>query len=70
MNALSILSIVLAAVMNALGSFLLKYASTYKASPNHNSVVYYGIYAAALLLFGGGFPFYAFGLSKTRLSIA
>jgi multidrug transporter EmrE-like cation transporter len=70
MTILSILSIALAAVMNAGGSFVLKYASTYKMTANPSTAIYYLIFAAALLLFGGSFPFYAFGLSRTKLSIA
>ncbi len=40
MNGVSILSIVLAAVLNAGGSFVLKYASIYKVTTNYSTAVY------------------------------
>jgi hypothetical protein len=36
MSLLSVMSIILAACLNAFGSFLIKYASIYKASPNYH----------------------------------
>jgi multidrug transporter EmrE-like cation transporter len=67
---LSVGAIILAAVMNAAGSSVLKYASTYRATPDSRTAVYYLLFIGAMGLFGGSFPFYAYGLSKMNLSVA
>jgi multidrug transporter EmrE-like cation transporter len=63
-------SIVFAAILNATASSILKYASTYRAIPDSKGAVYWLIFTGALALFGGSFPFYAYGLSKMKLSVA
>ena len=70
MGLLSIGSIVFAAIMNAAGSSILKFSSNYRALPNSKSAIYYLIFVGAMALFGGSFPFYAYGLSNMKLSIA
>jgi len=70
MPALSVVSIVFAAVLNAAGSSVLKYASNYRASPNSKPTLYILLFIAAMGIFGGSFPFYAYGLSRIRLSVA
>ncbi len=70
MGLLSVASIVFAAIMNAAGSSILKYSSNYRALPNSKVDIYWLIFVGAIGLFGGSFPFYAYGLSKMRLSVA
>ena len=70
MNVLTIGSIVFAAVMNAAGSSVLKFASNYRGSPGSKSGLYVLLFLGAMAIFGGSFPFYAYGLSKMRLSVA
>ena len=70
MAVLSIGSIILAAIMNAAGSSVLKYSSAYRASPSSKPALYYLIFLGAMAIFGASFPFYAYGLSKMNLSVA
>jgi multidrug transporter EmrE-like cation transporter len=70
MSPMPVLSIILAAFANAAGSVILKYSSSYRALPTSKPAIYYLIFIGAMALFGGCFPFYAYGLSKMKLSIA
>jgi multidrug transporter EmrE-like cation transporter len=58
------------AILNAAGSSILKYSSTYKALPNSRAGAYWLIFFGAMAAFCGSFPFYAYGLSKMKLSVA
>jgi multidrug transporter EmrE-like cation transporter len=69
-SILSILLVVGAGAINAAGSSLMKYAMTYRSGAGHNGTVFALIMIVAMGLFGGGFPLYAIGLSRTRLSVA
>jgi multidrug transporter EmrE-like cation transporter len=70
MSPLPALSIIFAAFANAAGSTILKYSSSYRALPSSRPAIYWLIFIGAMALFGGSFPFYAYGLSKMKLSIA
>ena len=70
MPVLSVVSIVFAAIMNAAGSSVLKYASNYRGTPNSKPALYVLLFITAMGIFGGSFPFYAYGLSRMRLSVA
>ncbi len=70
MNIFLFLMIVGAGAVNAGGSALLKYAMTYKAGEHPSMTLYWLLVAAAMALFGGGFPLYAAALGRARLSIA
>jgi len=63
-----VFSIVMAAIANAGGSTLLKYSTSYRSAEGGKNAVFYLLFFGAMALFGGSFPFYAFGLSKMRLS--
>jgi multidrug transporter EmrE-like cation transporter len=65
-----VFSIVMAAIANAGGSTLLKYSTSYRSAEGGKNAVFYLLFFGAMALFGGSFPFYAFGLSKMRLSVA
>jgi multidrug transporter EmrE-like cation transporter len=56
--------------MNAAGSSILKYSSLYRATASSKLGIYYLIFIGAMGLFGASFPFYAYGLSKMKLSVA
>ncbi len=70
MNITSIALIVGAGVINAAGSSVMKYAMTYRAAPDPSMVRYWLLMLCAMMLYGGCFPLYAIGLSRTRLSTA
>lgn len=70
MNPLTVLIVVGAGVINAAGSALLKYAMVYKSGAQASMPVFSLLVAAAMVLFGGGFPLYATALARARLSIA
>jgi multidrug transporter EmrE-like cation transporter len=70
MNWLALASLALAALMNSVGTALLRYVSVYKAKPDHSTSTYWGLFVLAFLLFGGSFPPYTYGLGKIQLSLA
>jgi multidrug transporter EmrE-like cation transporter len=62
--------LITAAIGNAAGSSLIKYAAVYKAGESARTAIYYLLFTAALALYGGTFPLFAIALGRTRLSIA
>ena len=70
MNVASIVLIVGAGVINAAGSSVMKYAMTYKSGADPSMLKYWLLMLCAMMLYGGCFPLYAIGLSRSRLSTA
>lgn len=70
MNLVSIVIIVAAGLINAAGSAVLKFGFAYRNAANSSVLIYWLIMLGAMLLFGGCFPLYAIGLSRSKLSTA
>jgi multidrug transporter EmrE-like cation transporter len=70
MNIVNVVLIVSAGIINAAGSSVMKYAMTYRAAPGAAMPVYWLLMAGAMVLYGGCFPLFAIGLSRSRLSVA
>ncbi len=66
MDIKAILSLFIAAIANVMGSSFIKYSSQFK----ENLAIFLLFNFFAILVFGGSFPFYVYGLSKLKLSIA
>ncbi len=66
MEIKAFLSILIAAVANVIGSIFIKYSSQFK----ERFVFFILFNFFAIAVFAGSFPFYVYGLSKLKLSIA
>ncbi len=70
MNLSNTALIVSAGLINAAGSSVMKYAMSYRTTPAASTAVYWLLMLAAMTLYGGCFPLFAIGLSRSRLSVA
>jgi len=70
MNIANLLIILAAALINASGSAVMKYAASFKTAAVPNMTAYWMYLLLAMMLYGGCFPLFAIGLSRTRLSVA
>jgi multidrug transporter EmrE-like cation transporter len=70
MNPLPFAALAASAVVQASGSALMKYATSFKAGPFQSQPKFLAFTAAAMVLFGCGFPLYMVGLSRLKLSVA
>ncbi|MCX7820367.1 MAG: SMR family transporter [Brevinematales bacterium] len=66
MEIKAILSLIVAAVANVMGSTFIKYSTQFK----DKLLSFILLNLLAILVFGGSFPFYVYGLSKLKLSVA
>ena len=70
MNPFSFLVLAASAIVQASGSALMKYASTFNAGLAPDRGKFFLFMGIAMALFGCGFPLYVAGLSRLKLSIA
>jgi multidrug transporter EmrE-like cation transporter len=62
--------IIASALINAMGSVVLKFSTVYKNSGQPNEGLHNWLMIGALLIFAVSFPLYGIGLSKIKLSVA
>jgi multidrug transporter EmrE-like cation transporter len=70
MTPSTLIFLLLAGMINAAGSGLLKYASQYRSLEGSKPVVGVLLFIGAMALYGGCFPLYSISLSRTSLAVA
>ena len=69
MNISPVIMLIGAALMNASGTAVMKYAMMYKKLEHPSTILFWAMMMAAMTLYGACFPIFASALARTRLSI-
>jgi multidrug transporter EmrE-like cation transporter len=70
MQPMSAVLIIVAGLVNALASSVMKHATNLKNSPAPDLPRFWLLMFLAMAMYGGSFPLYVMGLSRSRLSAA
>lgn len=69
MKVLPYLALVIAGLIQAAASAVLKYSSVYKSIPGMHFYIYYLIFFGAMAMFPCAFPLIVYGMSRLKLTV-